>query len=245
MDAAEPKLAIFECFEEAWRSFRKWWIPICVVSALVVLFNILPRLLAWDELQAVRSGGSEMIEATAQLDMLEMERRADHLNRLLLELAGEFVQFVPLILPLTAVLTIVLLLYANRAVRHERRNMALPAGRVIYAALVHFLLALVKALAFFCCVVPGVYIYIKLYFVPLAMLESDGALAAIRRSWHLTSGSFWQLLAIVFINGTIQILAFPSIIGAIPATGYANTVRAAAYRRLSGCAPPPPPPPVP
>jgi len=139
----------------------------------------------------------------------------------------------------------VLLLYANRAVKHERRDMSLPTGRVIHAALVHFLLALVKALAFLCCVVPGVYIYIKLYFVPLAMLESDGALSAIRRSWRLTSGSFWQLLAIIFINGTIQILAFPSIIGAIPATGYANTVRAAAYRRLSGCEPTPPPPPVP
>lgn len=228
---------------EAWRSFRKWWIPICIVAALIVLFNILPRILAWDELQAVRAGSSEMIAAATEMDVYEMARRADRLNRLLLAAAEEFVHYIPLILPLTALLTIVLLLYAKRAVKLERRNMALPLGRVIYAALVHFLLALIKAVAFLCCILPGVYIYIKLYFVPLGMLDGCSATDAVRRSWRLSRGNFWQILAIVFINGSIQILAFPSIIGAIPATGYANTVRAAAYRRLFEGAPEPPLPP--
>jgi hypothetical protein len=230
---ATDRLDIAACFATAWRSFRKWWIPICLVAGLIVVFNILPRVLAWDEIRALRAGGERMLIASASGDIFEMESAAYELQRQMNDFALAFVRLLPLILPLTAILTIVLLLYASRAVAGGRKTVRLPIGMVIYTALLHFALALLKALAFLCCVWPGVYLYIKLYFVPLIMLEQNcGPIKAAKRSWAMTRGSFWPLLAIVFVNGSIQILALPSIIGAIPATGYANTVRAAAYRSL-------------
>lgn len=233
MNEAGTELNIVECFSTAWKSFRKWWIPICLVAALVIVFNILPRILAQQEIQAVAQGGTKMMHATTEMDIIEMEAAAYDLQGRLIVFAREFLGYIPLILPLTAVLTIILLLYANRAAASERRSMRLPLWKVLHTALIHFLLALVKAAAFLCCIVPGVYLYIKLYFVPLIMLDHKcGASQAVRRSWIMTEGNFWRLFTLVAINGTIQIVALPSIIGAIPATGYANTVRATAYRQL-------------
>ncbi len=65
------------------------------------------------------------------------------------------------------------------------------------------------------------------------MLEGKkSAMAAIKISWQITKGNFWKLLLLVLLNMALQLVALPTIIGAIPVTGFANTARAAAFRRI-------------
>jgi len=51
-------------------------------------------------------------------------------------------------------------------------------------------------------------------------------------SWQMTNGNFWKLFLIVLMNTGSQLLALPTIIGAIPVTGFVNTARAAAFRMI-------------
>lgn len=48
------------------------------------------------------------------------------------------------------------------------------------------------------------------------------------RAWKLFS-SWWTPLC---LNGTFQLAVAPTIVGLIPATGFANTARATAYQML-------------
>jgi hypothetical protein len=54
----------------------------------------------------------------------------------------------------------------------------------------------------------------------------------MRISWQMTDGNFWRLFLLMFMNTVIQTVSMPTIIGGIPATGFANTARAAAFRML-------------
>ena len=123
-------------------------------------------------------------------------------------------------------------MYANWAVK-DRRDAGRPFLFIVYIAVVHVLLAIGKLSAFFFLIVPGVYLYVKLLFVSLIMLEQKkGALSAIKTSWMMTSGNFWRLFLLVVINALIQFVAVITIVGVIPATGFVNTARAAAFRML-------------
>jgi len=62
--------------------------------------------------------------------------------------------------------------------------------------------------------------------------HDDFMCEAIRRSWVMTQGNFWNLLALFIINATCQFMAAPTVIGLIPVTGFVNTARAAAYQML-------------
>jgi hypothetical protein len=44
-----------------------------------------------------------------------------------------------------------------------------------------------------------------------AAVEHEGWLPALRRSWRLTSGSFWHIFGLIFVTG---LLAFGIILGA-------------------------------
>jgi uncharacterized membrane protein len=85
-------------------------------------------------------------------------------------------------------------------------------------------------------VIPGLYLYVRLMFVSLVMLEdrSAGAARAARASWRLSRGNFWSLLLLVLMNTGVQLLAAPSILGLIPATGFASAARASAFTLLHG-----------
>ncbi len=67
----------------------------------------------------------------------------------------------------------------------------------------------------------------------LIMLEEGaGARVPIKQSWQMTRGNFWELFLLVLMNTGIQLLALPTVIGEIPATGFVNTARAAAFRMI-------------
>jgi len=135
-------------------------------------------------------------------------------------------------LPFVALLTVILLAFANTAVKNCRGKRSF--GRMSWIATAHVLIALVKGLAFLFFVIPGVYLYVRLLFVSLVMLEDEtaGVGEAIRKSWVMTCGNFWKLLGLVCLNSFLQLITAPTIIGLVPFTGFVNTARAAAFQML-------------
>lgn len=238
------KLDMVGCYRLAWRSFAKWWIPLCLLSGLIVVFQIAPRMLMRSEVRDARAALQDFAGAVISNDlerMAETSAEAEQHVRVLLRRASLSTAY---LFPFIALLTVLLLMQANRAVKN-RADAGRPFLFLVYIAVVHVIVAIGKAAAFLLFFFPGVFLYIKLLFVSLIMLEDGkGARAAVATSWRMTTGNFWRLLALVLVNTAVQMLMLPTIIGEIPATGFVNTARAAAFRMLrdSSRVPPEPPP---
>jgi len=220
------------CYALAWRSFSKWWIPLCLISGIIVVFQLVPQLLVRSDVNELTVAAYALATAVSQNDADTAQEISSKLTAQMAELTPKLASFGLCLFPLIGLLTVILLMYANWAVRdrHERRR---RLGALMYIALVHVVLAIGKLAAFLFCFAPGAYLYIKLLFVSLIMLEEKkGAAAAIGISWRMTRGNFWRLFLLILMNTGIQMLAAPTIIGAIPATGFANTARAAAFRMI-------------
>ena len=226
------KFNIIGCYALAWRSFSKWWIPLCLISGIIVVFQIVPRILTRADMNEFRITAGSFITAVSENDLDKLEQMSPKMAEQTGILISKLVRLGMYVFPLIAFLTVILLMYANWAVKntHERRK---RVSTLVYIAFVHVVLAVGKLLAFCFCFFPGVYLYIKLLFVSLIMLEEKkGARAAIKISWQMTNGNFWKLFLIVLVNTGSQLLALPTIIGAIPVTGFVNTARAAAFRMI-------------
>ena len=225
-------LSVIGCYALAWRSFSKWWIPLCVISGIVVVFQIVPRILVRADVNELKTTTRSFVTAVFKNDQAELEKISPRVAAQTGVLMRKFATYGLCLFPVVALLTIILLMYANWAVKN-RREKRKPLPTLVYIAFVHVMLAIAKLLAFFFFFLPGAYLYIKLLFVSLVMLEEKkGARAAIRISWQMTTGNFWQLFLLVLMNTGMQLLALPTIIGEIPVTGFANTARAAAFRMI-------------
>lgn len=226
------KFNIIGCYALAWRSFAKWWIPLCLISGIIVVFQIVPRILTRADTNEFRITASSFMTAFSANDWDKLEQMSPKVAEQTGLLISKLARFGIYVFPLIALFTVILLMYANWAVKntHERRK---RFSALVYIAFVHVVLAVGKLLACCFCFFPGVYLYIKLLFVSLIMLEEKkGARAAIKISWQMTNGNFWKLFLIVLMNTGVQLLVLPTIIGEIPVTGFVNTARAAAFRMI-------------
>lgn len=226
------KLKVTQCYGLAWKSFSKWWIPLCLISCIIFAVRIVPMMLMRVDSGEWRITMRECMDAIAENDQAGLDEVSLKARAQAATLIRELSRLGMFTFPLIAFFTVVLLMYANWAVKNrlEKRR---PFFNLVYIALVHVILAIAKLLAFFLFFFPGAYLYVKLLFVSLVMLESEkGAGAAIRISWRMTRGNFRQLFLLVLMNAGVQLLSLPTVIGIIPATGFANTARAAAFRML-------------
>ncbi len=231
-EAAAMRLSVIRCYGLAWRAFAKWWIPLCLISGVLFVFNILPQLLTHPEMSNVRATANDVLAAITHGDTLASADAAQRMRGHAYEFARQFAMYSLYFFPLVALLTVILLMCANWAVK-DRREKQRSAAALVYITIVHTVLAAVKIAAFALLIVPGVYLYIKLVFVSLVMLEQKkGAGEAMAASWRMTRGNFWPLLLLIVMNVAVQIVASVTIIGLIPATGFANTARAAAFNML-------------
>ncbi len=226
------QLNILKCYALAWRSFAKWWIPLCLISGALFVFQFLPQLMANAEMNDLLGAANALVTAMAQQNP---DRIANALAQVTTQtgvLTHKFTAYSLYLFPLVALFTVILLMYANRAVKNtptKRRSLV----AVVYITIVHTAMAAIKMAAFVLFIVPGVYLYIKLLFVSLVMLDQKkGAVEAMATSWRMTRGNFWKLLLLMLMNVAMQVLAMPTIIGEIPITGFANTARAAAFNML-------------
>lgn len=229
--ATHPSFSLMACYAKAWKAFAKWWIPICLIAAGLVVFQLGPEKLAKAESSAISHSLTEIAVAIEQDDWIRVEALAAELNETLLAYAKAVATFSLYAAPIVALLTIVLLCTSIMAVKGRRIRYS--PWHILFVALVNTLLAFVKILLVFLFLPLGVYLYIKLYFVSLAMVEEQKNLSdAIQQSWHLSTGHFWTLLGMVALNSILQFAMIPTLIGLIPASGFATTSRAAAYAML-------------
>jgi hypothetical protein len=231
MSNAQPEFSIKACYAKAWKSFAKWWIPICLLAAALMAFQLGPRQLAKAESTAMSQTLTKVLDAFEQNDFDQMEELAIELNEAAMAYAKKLMTVMLYAAPVVTILSILLLCTSMMAVKNQRTRYS--PGSVIFVAFVNFIVAFVKVLLIFLFFPLGFYIYIKLFFVSLLMLEEQQRpMEAIRESWKLTAGHFWPLFGMVAINGTLQFAMVPTIIGLIPASGFANTARAAAFTML-------------
>ena len=232
MDAnAHLGLSLKACYSKAWKSFAKWWIPICLISGVLMAFQLGPKQLAKAESSALSQTLTKVLAAFEQGDLDQMEELAFELNEASMAYAKKLMTFMLYAAPVVTILSILLLCTSMMAVKNQRTRYS--PGWVIFVAFVNFFIAFVKVLLLFLFFPLGFYIYIKLFFVSLLMLEERRRpMAAIRESWNMTAGHFWPLFGMVVINGIFQFAMVPTIIGLIPASGFANTARAAAFTML-------------
>jgi hypothetical protein len=225
------KIDLAHCYSRSWKSFAKWWIPLCLISSIIFVFDTVPRLMVRTDTE-VKVISDTIKSALLEQDFARLNEILEEVKPQMYALTHKFIRLGASTIPFVALLTVILLMYANWAAknRKERRR---PLGRLIYIAVIHLILALGKLLACILFVPFGAYLYIKLLFVSLVMLEgSTGAAGAIKISWQMTRGNFWPLLLLVAINSGLQVISAPTIIGVIPVTGFVNTVRATAFRLI-------------
>ena len=220
------------CYAKAWTSFGKWWIPLCLISAGILFLEVVPRLMVHEEVSAVIGQTFQMVRAAFDGDLDALVQISLDLNELTMELTRQLGKWVLISLPFVALLTVILLAFANMAVKDRRDKR--PVGRTVWIAVVHVMLAVAKGFAFLFFMIPGFYLYVRLLFVSLVMLEDDrvGVVQAVRTSWVMTRGNYWLLFALVGMNAALQMVAASTIIGVIPVTGFANTARAEAFQML-------------
>lgn len=223
---------LMACYSLAWKSFSKWWIPLTAISFFVVFFQILPQILSMGEVSEFKNDAIAMVKAIIDSDADTIDTLSTQIVERSNSISTGVMKMGTVLFPLTALLSILLIMQANLAVKdtNKRERTFLE---LIYISFLHVVLAIVKLFAFVLFIVPGVYLYIKLLFVSLVMLEEKkGFWDAIKKSWELTEGNFWMLFTLVFLNSSVQGMLATTIIGAIPATAFVNTARAAAYRQL-------------
>lgn len=227
----QPSFTLKACYSKAWKSFTKWWIPICLIAGVLMVFELGPEQLAKAEAAAVGETIARIIDAFEQDDLAQVEALAVELNETSLAYAKTVMTFTLYAAPVIAVLTIILLCASIMAVKD--RHTTYSPWHILRVAFLNMLMAFAKVLLLFLFLPLGIYVYIKLYFISLAMVEEQrGLTGAIKRSWEISAGNFWPLFGMVAINSALQLAMLPTLIGLIPATGFATTARAAAFSML-------------
>ena len=54
-------LSLKKCYSLSWKSFSKWWIPLCLISAFVLLFEIGPRIMLRPETAALEEAVTDIV----------------------------------------------------------------------------------------------------------------------------------------------------------------------------------------
>ncbi len=221
---------LIESYKLAWRSFKKWWIPICLVSLIIFIFEIIPRITVSSEFNNLKATVEKLIHAILQNDNEQIKLLTLETQYKLRLMLNKLFKFSAIVFPFIAMATVILLMIANWATQ-DKKKPSKSILSLIYIACIHILLAFIKLFAFLLFILPGVYIYVKLLFVSLLMLEEDmNAWGAVKKSWIMTNGYFIDLFLLIAFNSILQFILLFSIIGVIPATGFVNTARASAFR---------------
>ncbi len=228
---AQPGFSLKACYARAWKAFAKWWIPICLIAGVLMVFELGPKQLAKAESSAMGKTIAQIVSAFEQNDLERVEELAIELNKASLAYAKTVLTFAMYVAPIVAILTILLLCASVMAIKDQRIRYS--PWRILWVAFANLLVVFAKILLLFLFPPLGIYLYIKLYFVSLAMIEERWSLiGAIERSWEISAGNFWPLLGMVALNSLLQFAMVPTLVGLIPASGFATTTRAAAYAML-------------
>ena len=242
------KIDVTLCFKEAWRGFKGWWIPLCLVSTTIMLTQIsLPRKIVSKELETLKPYYQAYIEFKSGIE--EQPTQFFHLYWNFIGKCSEInsdpkviTAFFVMLIKLTAILgvivcilNIIMIILAKASVEPDKakRTVKRDLSRGIILTLSYILLSFIKMIPFFFCFFPGIYVYCKLYFTGFIITEeSADPFTAMKKSWKMTEGNFFEVLIIFLVTIVVNVVSIMTIIGVIPGTSYNYTLRAAAYRQL-------------
>jgi len=247
------KININLCFKEAWKGFKGWWIPLCLVSTAIMLTQIsVPKKIVRNELETLKpykQAYEELKAETFNFNSIKHPSQALESYQYFIIKCSEIssdkqviLAFIYLLMKITVIigiivciLNIIMIVLAKASVEPDKkkRTVKRDLSRGIILSLSYILLSFIKVIPFFFCFFPGVYIYCKLYFTGFIITEeSADPFTAMVKSWKMTDGNFFEVLMIFLVTIAVNIVSVMTIIGVIPGTSYNYTLRAAAYRQL-------------
>lgn len=247
-------MSLSRCFQEAWRGFKGWWIPLCLLAAVIVVMShswLIQRLLH-DEIAALQPC-SEVI-TTWQADVSAGRIAPEHAVVNLMDQLSEVVARPEIqtaihnliisaawllggISLLVCALHVVMVIVSKASVQTRREDITLrrDLARTALLTLSYIVLAFMKIVPIMCCcVLPGLYIYLRLYFTDFIITErSPNPLAAAAESWRLTRGNLLPLVVLFAVTLATHLLSLITYgLAEIPFRPFEYTLRAAAYRQL-------------
>ena len=245
------QLNINKCFLEAWRGFKGWWIPLCVVATIILFSQSwLPKWLLSNELskfkpyrEAFQDFKSDFLKNPYQFIEIKnkyLEKNIEITSR------PETGEAILILLKKAIIVTTVLFIFgclfhvfmiiiSKASVQKNKKDVTLKKdfSKSFYLFFSYILLTIIKMVPFFFCILPGIYIYIKLYYTGFIITEeSADPLASIPKSWKMTAGNFFPVFFIFCITLAVNIITIMTIIGIIPGSSFNYTLRAASYEQL-------------
>ncbi|MCX7846933.1 MAG: hypothetical protein N2595_02730 [bacterium] len=251
------------CFREAWRGFKAWWLPLCLLAAIVVVMShswLISHLLR-DELNALKPctdvithwhaklAAGHVTPHTALLATLDELSKLNHRPeiqaawRKLLLSAAWLLGGISVLLSALHV-TMVIISKASVQTHPDAVTLRRDLPRTALFTLSYIVLAVMKMLPIICCCfLPGLYIYLRLYFTDFLITErSPNPFAAAAQSWRLTRGHLLPLAVLFTVTLATHLLSLLTYgLAEIPFRPFEYTLRAAAYRQLRSNLVPSPP----
>jgi len=223
------------CYSLAWKAFAKWWIPLCLIAAFLLFFEALPRFISifsnsdfWTNIQHEIQ---QILIGIENQDQKLIFIATEQLQTTLYHYSFSFIKISLYLLPFVTILSVLLMATSIMAVQNKQKKY--PILHLLKIALASLFLSIIRVFFLLFILPLGLFLYIKLYFVSLYMLEENqGIIEAIKSSWKLSKGYFWTLFAISITNNLIQLFISSTIIGLIPSTGFIRTVRSEAFELL-------------
>jgi len=240
------------CFREAWRGFKAWWIPLCLVATVLLALNsvwavkwyfheelpaLQPYQQAWQTYfsEVVSDPGNAFAAADRMLLRIADISAKPDVTQAWRQVRRKVWRALGVLFIIISALHVLLVIMAKASVHTpQERTLRRDARRTVLLTLSYAVMALVKILPFCCCFVPGLYVYTKLYFSDFIITEtSANPLRAMAQSWRMTEGNFWRVFLLLLITLLTHVLSLLTMgLAEIPGRPFEYTLRAAAYRQL-------------
>ena len=247
------KIDINLCFREAWKGFKGWWIPLCLVSAVIMISQVsIPKKIVRNELETLKPYEEAYEEFKAETFNINAIKNPTQVVQSYQDFIVEwfwissrpeiktafrniFIKIILILGVIVCVLNLLMIVLAKASVEPDKnkRTVKRDLSRGIILSLSYILLSFVKVIPFVFCILPGIYVYCKLYFTGFIITEeSADPISAMTKSWKMTNGIFFEVLIIFLVTIAVNTVSVMTIVGVIPGTSYNYTLRAAAYRQL-------------
>lgn len=243
------RVNISEAFQDAWKGFKGWWIPLCIASSILLFSQSwLPKLVVknFPEFKIVDSYKKEYDDFSKLIDsgynphsaamrfiekILEITAEPET-EKLFRTLVYKITILGGILLVLVSVLHVVIILMSKFSVSTKKESIKKYAGKPFKLTPSYLLLTIIKLIPFMFCIIPGFYFYVRLYFTGFIITEkSANPFSAMKKSWEITEGIFWPTFFIFVITLFIDMISAITIVGFIPGTSFKYTLRASLYKQ--------------
>lgn len=193
------ELNVSEVTGRAWELSKKHGLVIAVVIfACYMIANIF---------QSFGFPWQSYFESIAENGTRAFESMAESMGRMYgMQILSGLVQAILM----TGILNAVIGLTNGTAKDFSLSAFKMPVTNYVYYFIVHILYSIIVCIGFMLCIIPGIFLAVRLLFAPVHVLThpEDGISGAFEKSWKMTEGNFWSL----FLLG---LLAFLICIGGL------------------------------